>query len=187
MLAGINKIFQRPVYTLVDMARDTLGLMDRLGLATAHVVGVSMGGAIAQTIAIHFRNRLRSFTSIMMTTGASKVSKPQPAALKVLLGATPDDKAGYLARYLATWNVLAGPTYPMDATATLAQGEACYARGVNPAGPRRQLLAIIASGDRTKSLQGVTTPALVLHGTGDPLVPVEGGRAGSRPPSRTRS
>ncbi len=177
MLAGANRMFQRPIYTLVDMAKDVLGLMDALGLPTAHVVGVSMGGAISQVLAIHFRSRLRSITSIMSSTGNAKLPRAKPEAVQVLFKPTPPDRDAYLARYVETWRVLGGTHFPFDRERTLAQGAASYARSINPPGPRRQLLAIIASGDRTKALQGVTTKTLVLHGTADPLVPIEGGRA----------
>ncbi|MEA2688517.1 MAG: hypothetical protein QOJ39_436 [Candidatus Eremiobacteraeota bacterium] len=170
----------RVPYTLRDMAQDTIGLLDALGIRTAHVVGASMGGAIAQELAIAFPQRLRSMTSIMSSTGDPKLPKPEPRALARLGKKVPLDRDGYLREYVATWSVLSGDHFPFDAERTMRQGAAGYERGINPPGVARQLMAIIASGNRKKALQGVRVPALVIHGTADPLVPAEAGRDTAR-------
>ncbi len=180
VLAGLTGVRGRAPYTLTDMARDTAGLLDALGLASAHVVGISMGGAIAQELAIRAPDRLRTLTSIMATTGDPRVSRPQPRAMAALFKRPPADRAGYLRNWMSTWAVLNGPHLPFDAERIRRQGEISYARGINPPGAARQLLAIIASGDRTAALRRVRAPALVIHGSADPLVPVEAGRATAR-------
>ena len=159
-------------YTLRDMAADTIGLLDALGIRTAHVVGASMGGAIAQELAIAYPQRLRSITSIMSSTGDPKLPRPQPRALARLGKKVPLDRDGYLREYVATWSVLSGDHFPFDAERTMRQGAAGYERGINPPGVARQLTAIIASGNRKKALYGVRVPTLVIHGSADPLVPV---------------
>jgi pimeloyl-ACP methyl ester carboxylesterase len=176
MLAQATRIKFRVPYTLRDMAADTVGLMDALGIRSAHVVGASMGGAIAQEIAILFPSRVRSMTSIMSSTGDPKLPGPKPRALAVLAKKVPLDREGYIREYVHTWSVLAGDHFPFNAERTARQGAASYDRGINPPGVARQLLAIIASGNRRKALRSVKVPTLVIHGTADPLVPDDGGR-----------
>lgn len=176
MLAQATRIKFRMPYTLRDMAADTIGLMDALGIRSAHVVGASMGGAIAQEIAILYPSRVRSMTSIMSSTGDPKLPGPTPRALAVLSKKVPLDREGYIREYVHTWSVLAGDHFPFNAERTARQGAASYDRGINPPGVARQLLAIIASGNRRKALRGVTVPTLVIHGTADPLVPDAAGR-----------
>jgi pimeloyl-ACP methyl ester carboxylesterase len=176
VLAQATRIKFRVPYTLRDMAADTVGLMDALGIRSAHVVGASMGGAIAQELAILYPARVRSMTSIMSSTGDPKLPGPKPRALAVLAKKVPLDREGYVREYVATWRVLAGDNFPFNAERTARQGAASYDRGINPPGVARQLLAIIASGNRKKALRGVRVPTLVIHGTADPLVPDDGGR-----------
>jgi pimeloyl-ACP methyl ester carboxylesterase len=164
-------------YTLRDMAADTCGLMDALGIERAHVVGASMGGAIGQELAIHHAPRLLTLTSIMSSTGDPSLPQAKPEALGVLFTPPPKDKQEYLANYAKVWQILRGPGFPEDEARDLSRGEASYARGLNPAGVARQLAAILASGNRTQALAGVRVPTLVIHGDADPLVPVEGGVA----------
>lgn len=180
MLAQVTGLRFRVPYTLRDMAADTVGLLDALGIRTAHVVGASMGGAIAQEVAIHHSERLRSLTSIMSSTGDPKLPGPRREALARLAKKVPLDRAGYVREYVATWRVLAGDHFPFDAERTARQGTAGYERGINPPGVARQLLAIIASGNRQKALRRLAVPTLVIHGTDDPLVPAEGGRDTAR-------
>jgi len=167
-------------YLLRDMANDALGLLDALGIARAHVVGISMGGAIAQEIAIRVPERMRTMTSIMSTTGDPKLPRPTRAALAQLGKKLPADRAGFVREYVATWRVLAGDGFPFDAERMARHGNETFDRGVNPAGGARQLLAMIASGNRTAALRHIGVPTLVIHGTADPLVPVEAGRATAR-------
>jgi pimeloyl-ACP methyl ester carboxylesterase len=165
----------RPVaaaYTLSDMARDVVGLLDALGIHTAHVVGASMGGAIAQTLAIEHPQRLRSMTSIMSTSGDPTLPPPRPDALQLLLTPTPTDQAGYFQRYVQTWKLLRGPGFPLDEARDLERAAQTFNRGLYPQGVARQIGAILASGSRKAALAAVRVPTLVIHGDADPLVPL---------------
>jgi pimeloyl-ACP methyl ester carboxylesterase len=164
-------------YTLRDMADDTAGLLDALALRSAHVVGASMGGAIAQEMAIHHPKRVRTLTSIMSSTGDPGLPMPTPEALEILLAPAPTDRDGYFARYTQTCRVLRGPGFPLDEARDLARAERIFARGLNPAGVARQLAAIVASGSREPALRSLQVPTLVIHGDADPLVHPEGGIA----------
>ena len=159
-------------YLLSDMAADVAGLLDALGIASAHVVGASMGGAIAQLMAIHHPARLRSLTSIMATTGAPDLPPPTPAALAALFKPPPHGLAEYQDSYVQTWQVLRGPGFVLDDARDRARAAANFARGLNPAGVARQMMAIMASGSRREALAAVRVPTLVLHGDADPLVPL---------------
>ncbi len=159
-------------YLLRDMADDALGLLDALGIGSAHVVGASMGGAIAQTMAIHHPTRLRSLTSIMATSGAPGLPGPTPAAMAVLLKPTPLDWDGYLAGYQSTWKVLRAGSFADDEARDAERARLNFSRGLNPAGVARQMVAILASGSRRDQLAAVRVPTLVIHGDVDPLVPL---------------
>ncbi len=159
-------------YLLRDMAADAIGLMDALAIGTAHVVGASMGGAIAQTMAIEHPERLRTLTSIMSTTGAPDLPPPTAEALAVLFKPAALDQAGYLAGYLQTWQVLRGPGFAQDVARDLERAGQTFARGLDPAGVARQLVAVLASGSRREALHAVAVPTLVIHGRADPLVPL---------------
>lgn len=176
-LSRIGKIFVKPAYTLRDMARDTLALMDALGIAKAHLVGASMGGMIAQEVAIVAPERLLSLTSIMSTTGDSKLPGATKTAAAMLMKPRPTDRESYLARFVDAWSVFNGTTLPFDAANMRRLGELTFSRGTNPAGAARQLQAIVVSGNRTPSLRKVRVPTLVLHGNDDPLVPIACGFA----------
>jgi pimeloyl-ACP methyl ester carboxylesterase len=167
-------------YTLRDMAADTVGLMDALGIKSAHVVGASMGGAIAQEIAIHHPARLRTLTSIMSSTGEPGLPQPTPEAMQILMAPTPTDREAYLKRYLQTWAVLRGPGFPLDEARDAERGARTFERGLNPPGVARQLAAIMASGSRKEALAAVKAPALIIHGDADPLVRLDGGQATAR-------
>ena len=174
MAAMQDKPIEAP-YLLRDMAADAVGLMDALGIGAAHVVGASMGGAIAQTLAIEHPERLLSLTSIMATSGAPDLPPPTPAALAMLFKPTPTDPAGYFESYAQTWKVLRVGSFPLDEARDLSRAKQNFARGLNPAGVARQLVAILASGSRKQALATVRTPTLVIHGDVDPLVPLAGG------------
>lgn len=176
-LSGIGKIFVKPAYTLRDMARDTLALMDALGIAKAHLVGASMGGMIVQEAAIIAPERLLSLTSFMSTTGDSKLPGATPKAAVMLMRPRPTDRESYLERFVEAWSVFNGKTLPFNAANMRRLGELAFSRGTNPAGAARQLQAIIVSGNRTPSLRNVRVPTLVLHGNDDPLVPIACGYA----------
>ncbi|HEY6234467.1 MAG TPA: alpha/beta hydrolase [Candidatus Elarobacter sp.] len=177
MLAQMTRIKFRVPYTLRDMAADTAGLMDALGIRSAHIVGASMGGAIAQEFAVLYPARVRSLTSIMAPTGDPRLPGPTPRALRALGKNVPLDREGYVREYVATWRVLAAEHFPFNVERTARQGAASYDRGINPPGVARQMLAIIASGNRKKLQRAIQAPTLVIHGTADPLVPAEHGRA----------
>ena len=164
-------------YTLRDMAADAIGLLDALGIARAHVVGASMGGAIGQEMAIHHGERLLSLTSIMSSTGDPSLPQASPEAMAVLLSPPPTDRESYFASYKRTWAVLRGPGFPLDEARDLERAARAWDRGLNPPGVARQMAAILASGNRTSALSSVRVPTLVIHGDADPLVRHEGGVA----------
>ena len=163
-------------YRIIDMARDTTGLMDVLGIKSAHLVGASMGGMIAQEIAISFPQRVRSLTSIMSTTGNPKVPPPTKEAAAMLMAPPPTTKEEYFARFAQTWKILRVGSFPEDEALDPSRAARIYSRGLNPAGVGRQLRAILASGSRKQRLRSVTAPTLVIHGTVDPLVHPMGGQ-----------
>ncbi len=175
ILSQATRLRFRVPYTLRDMAADTAGLMDALGIASAHLVGASMGGMIAQEFAIGYPGRVRSLTSLMSSTGDPKLPQAQPKAMAALAKKTPLDRAGFIHRYVEMWSVIAGDGFPFDPERMARQGAASYDRGINPPGVARQLLAIIASGNRKKALRELRVPTLVIHGTRDPLIPFAAG------------
>jgi proline iminopeptidase len=168
----------RTPYTLEDMAGDTVGLMDKLGIAQAHIVGASMGGMIAQVLAAKFPQRVLSLTSIMSTSGNRKVSKPSKPARKVLLSrpADPKDPESVIEHLVEMFGVIGSPGYPSTREELRQRIGRSVRRAYEPAGTARQLLAIIASGDRRKLLRTISAPTLVIHGAADPLVPIAAGR-----------
>ena len=168
----------RTPYTLEDMAGDAVGLMDSLGIARAHIVGASMGGMIAQVLAAKFPQRVLSLTSIMSTSGNRKVSRPSKAARKVLLSrpADPKNPESVIEHLVEMFGVIGSPAYPSSKDELRQRLGRSVRRAYEPAGTARQLLAIIASGDRRKLLKTITAPTLVIHGAADPLVPVAAGR-----------
>ncbi|WP_220040468.1 alpha/beta fold hydrolase [Nonomuraea aridisoli] len=174
--AGVPARGEPAPYLLDDMADDAAGLMDALGWSAAHVVGASMGGMIAQTLAIRHPERVLSLTSIMSTPGPG-VAPPTEAAMGALLSRPPSDRDGVMDQAVVTWSVIGSPGYELDRELIRARAGLAYDRCFDPAGTARQLAAINASGDRTEALAAVRVPALVLHGEEDPLIPVAGGRA----------
>ncbi len=163
-------------YKLHDMANDVVGLMDALGIAAAHLVGASMGGMIAQELAITHARRVRSLTSIMSTTSNPRLPQATPEAAALLMAPPPATREEYIARFAETWKLLRVGHFPEDEAKDRARAERAYARGLNPAGVGRQLRAILASGSRNARLKSVKAPTLVIHGTVDPLVRPEGGK-----------
>jgi pimeloyl-ACP methyl ester carboxylesterase len=163
-------------YKLRDMAEDAIGLLDVLGIRSAHIVGMSMGGMIAQEIAIAFPQRVRSLTSIMSTTGNPKVPPPTREAMAIMMAPPTTTREEYLTRYAQTWKVLRAGSFPQDEALDRARAERTFERGLNPAGVGRQLRAVLASGNRKERLRTVKAPTLVIHGTVDPLVRPEGGK-----------
>jgi pimeloyl-ACP methyl ester carboxylesterase len=177
VMAAIAGDVSSASYTLEDMADDCAGLLDELGVEAAHLVGASQGGMIAQTVAIRHPERVLSLTSIMSTTGDREVGQPHPEAIPALLTRPPADRAGFMDFVVGAWNVIGSPGFEADEDALRARAGASYDRGIFPDGTGRQLLAIVASGDRTEALRRLDVPTTVVHGTNDVLVDVSGGRA----------
>lgn len=163
-------------YRVPDMARDALGLLDALGIDAAHVAGVSMGGMIAQTMAMEAPHRVRTLTSIMSHTGEPDLPHPHWRATASLLVPAPQGREMAMRRAVAAWRVLNGPGCAIDLARTRAMAELAYDRGRNPAGVVRQIAGILASPSRAEGLRALRIPALVMHGALDPMVPMEGGR-----------
>lgn len=159
-------------YSLKDMAADTVGLLDGLGIEKAHVAGVSMGGMIAQTMAIDFPQRISSLTSIMSTTSNPALPGPTPEAQQVLFAPPPIEREAYIESRVELWRILSGPGAQIDVEHVRRREGMFYDRGMNPAATVRQLAAIMASGNRRPMLEKVNIPALVIHGDNDPLLPL---------------
>lgn len=163
-------------YKLKDMASDAVGLLDALGIKEADVIGASMGGMIAQTMAIHYPDRVRTLTSIMSSTGNPDLPQPTSDAMSLLLAPPASSRDEYIKNSLMSAKVLHGPHYPLDEDYVRNYSEISYDRCYHPAGFSRQLAAVLASGNRNEALGKVKIPTLVIHGDADPLVPVEGGK-----------
>lgn len=168
---------QGEAYTLLDMAGDAAAVLDAAGKRAAHIVGISMGGMIAQEFAAAWPDRTLSLTSIMSNTGNPDLPPPSVAAMETLNSrpADPSDP-NFIKDAVARALVIASPAYPWPDGALAARARAEADRAFNPAGVARQMAAIRASGDRRAKLATITAPTLVLHGADDPLVPVAGGR-----------
>jgi pimeloyl-ACP methyl ester carboxylesterase len=164
-------------YLLRDMAADTFGLLDHLGIDAAHMVGASMGGMIVQTMAIEQPERVRSLVSIMSNTGSRWTGMPSRKAMAVLMGRPPRGRDAAIERSVKTFRVIGSPGYPFDEEGVRRISGRSYDRGHSAAAVLRQLHAITASGDRTQALRGVRVPTTVIHGNRDPLVRPAGGRA----------
>ena len=163
-------------YLLRDMAADAAGLLDALDIQRAHIVGASMGGMIAQSLAIEFPARVCSLTSIMSTTGNPNVPPAKPEAMGVLLGPPPTTREESIERAVVVFRTIGSPGFPFDEAEVRELGARSFDRGHNPAGQARQLVAILASGSRSEALRALRVPTLVIHGKDDPLVPFEGGQ-----------
>jgi pimeloyl-ACP methyl ester carboxylesterase len=164
-------------YTLEDMADDAAGLLDAVEVEAAHVVGVSMGGMIAQALAIRHPEKVLSLVSIMSTTGNRRVGRTHPFLLPRLVRRRPLDHDGYVRDFIATYNEIGSRQYPPGEDRTRAIAERCFSRGIHPRGAARQLAAIASAKDRTGDLRRLDLPATVIHGTADRLVMPSGGRA----------
>ena len=177
VMAAAAGDFSSASYTLDEMADDCVALLDHLGVEAAHVVGASQGGMIAQALAIRHPRRVLSLTSIMSTTGDRSVGRPHEEAIPVLLERPPADPEGYADFAVRAWRVIGSPGFEGDEEALRARARASFERGIHPRGTARQLVAILASGDRAEGLRELEIPALVIHGTDDPLIDVSGGKA----------
>jgi pimeloyl-ACP methyl ester carboxylesterase len=175
--AGLSTKFDNAAspYTLEDMADDAAGLLDALAIRKAHICGASMGGMIAQTVAIRHPSRVLSLISIYSTTGNKDLPGPRPDVMESLLAPAPSEREAYIAHMAALFRVMAGPGFPFDEGWTRMITAKAYGRCFCPEGTGRQLLAIMNQPNRKKALASVTVPTLVIHGTDDPVVPVEAG------------
>lgn len=163
-------------YLLADMAADAAAVIEASYDGPVHVVGVSMGGMIAQQLIIDRPDLVRTLTSIM-STPSTAVGQPTPEATAALLVAAPEDRAAAIEQSIATSRVIAAPGFPFDEEGIRSRAEVHFDRGHHPVGTVRQLAAILASPDRRPGLATVAVPTLVVHGDGDPLVTPSGGVA----------
>ncbi len=166
----------RAPYTLDDMAEDTFGLMDHLGWESAHVVGVSMGGMIAQTMTIAQPQRVRSLASVMSTTGKRTVGWQSPSLLPTLLSPR-NNRDDYVAASAQVWRLIGSPAYPLSDDEARQRAGETYDRGVPRSGVMRQMIAILKQPNRSVRLRGLQVPTVVIHGLADKMVHVSGGRA----------
>jgi len=164
-------------YLLADMADDLVGLADHLGIDRVHLVGASMGGMIAQALALDHPGRVLSLCSIMSTTGAPGVGQPTPEAVLALMIPAPPDREGTLTRSVEVTGVLGSKSHPPDVDEVRRGAGEAYDRAFYPEGAGRQLAAMLASGDRTERLRGLAVPTLVIHGLQDILIQPDGGSA----------
>jgi pimeloyl-ACP methyl ester carboxylesterase len=167
----------RAPYSLADLADDAFGLLDHLGIGAAHVVGVSMGGMVVQTMAIARPERLRSLTSIMSTTGKRTVGWQAPSLLPKLIAPRKPGREPYVAGSMAFARLTGSPDYPEPEADMRRRFEETWDRGVHPDGVVRQMLAVLTQPNRGPRLRGVRVPTLVVHGLADRMVHVSGGRA----------
>jgi pimeloyl-ACP methyl ester carboxylesterase len=167
-------------YRLSDMADDAAGLLRSLELAPAHVIGASMGGMIAQTLAARHPDSVLSLTSIMSNTGNRWKGQPSPLLYPIFLRRPKEGREEAVKRVTKVFSAIGSRGLPKDMDLIRDLAERSYDRDHDPSGPGRQLAAIIASGDRTEELGAVTAPTLVIHGTDDRLVGMSGGRATAR-------
>lgn len=168
-------------YHLGDMARDTVGLLDALGYADADLVGVSMGGMIAQTVAAHFPGRVRTLTSIMSTTGARRIGRPAPSTwLRMATARPPRNRAEAVENAVGMFRHIGSHGYPFDEAAVREKAGVAWDRDPTSDGVARQLAGIFAAGDRTAEVSAIDVPTLVIHGDRDRMVAPTGGAATAR-------
>ncbi|MBP9085801.1 MAG: alpha/beta hydrolase [Kofleriaceae bacterium] len=165
----------RGPYSLSDMAGDCAELLAFLGEASAHIVGISMGGMIAQHLALEFPAVVASLTLIMTTPGSRRFL-PQPRAMKALLGRRANSEIEAIALRLSTFDIIGSPAYPMERERLTAIITQAYRRDSSVRGFLNHFAATLKSGDRTVKLANITARTLVIHGTADPLMPVSAGR-----------
>jgi pimeloyl-ACP methyl ester carboxylesterase len=172
---GLSTKLEGQSYTVSDMAADAIAVLDAAEITRTHVMGVSMGGMIAQALAIEHPERLLSMTSVMSSTGDADVGQPSPESLDVILAPPATDRNAYIAHHLESIRTWGSPACYDEARLSANAGEH-YDRCFYPDGVQHQILAIMSSGSRTEALRNVTLPALVLHGDADKLVDPSGGR-----------
>ncbi len=176
----VRAFLGRPVtvpYALSDMAGDAVGLLDVLGLPAAHVIGASMGGMIAQTMAVEHPGRVLSLTSVMSSTGARRSGYQSPLLLPRLLRRQGRTREAYVEGAVAFGRFIGSPAYPRSDEEVRRRAEETWDRGICQPGTLRQMLAVVTQPDRTATLGGLDVPVTVLHGRADRMVHVSGGRA----------
>jgi pimeloyl-ACP methyl ester carboxylesterase len=171
---------KRAGYRLDDMAQDAVGLLDHLGVREAHVVGASMGGMIAQSLAARYPDRVLSLTSIMSNTGNRWSGQPALRLYPIFLRRPGRDREAFVTHTVRLFGLIGSPGFERDEDDMREMAGTSYDRGHDPAGSARQLAAVLASGDRTPALQSINAPTLVIHGDADKLVAPSGGRANVR-------
>lgn len=177
LAAGLVGLTRSAAYTLDDMAADTVGLLDHLGVERAHLVGASLGGMISQQVAAQYPDRVASLTSIMSGTGRRRPSRmPRPDVLGTLFSSPPTSREGYIEDIVQLFRRIGSPAYPADMARLRELAARSYDRSFYPAGTARQLMAVMASGNRTPQLHFVGAPSLVIHGGADRLIPPQAGR-----------
>lgn len=164
-------------YTLDDMADDAVGLLDALGIENAHILGISMGGMIAQTIAIRHPSLTRSLISVASGPGDPSLPQGTPEAMMALLAPAPSERSAYVEHLVSLFRVVDGSEYLSDEKVMRQLFERCFDRCFHPQGMARHAVAVTVAADRTEALRAVTAPTLVIHGSEDPLLPIEQGRA----------
>jgi pimeloyl-ACP methyl ester carboxylesterase len=164
-------------YSLADMADDGMRLLDHLGIERAHVVGASMGGMIAQTIAARHPDRVISLASIMSNTGHRWKGTPGLRVYPIFIRRPASNREGAVESFVSVFKLIGSPDFAFDEEQTRKAAELSYERGYDPAGAGRQLAAILAAGDRTAQLRTIKAPTVVIHGTKDRMVRPSGGRA----------
>jgi pimeloyl-ACP methyl ester carboxylesterase len=176
--AALAGDFSSASYTLSDMAADAVGLLDALGFEKAHVVGASMGGQIAQTMAIEHPGRVRSLISMMSTTGNMQVGQPSLDVLREVFSGPPAvTREEVIQQMVRAFRIIGSPGYPSDESEIAARAGRAYDRSHDPTGVARQAVATVSSGNRTERLRHLKVPTLVIHGLADRMVDVSGGRA----------
>lgn len=184
-LAFYRPLFHMPIfsgYTLYDMAKDAIGLLDALGIEKAHIVGASMGGMIAQIIAARYPHRTLTLTSIMSTSGRPGLPGPTLAAHNALFSqpSNPRDFTSVVDHFVSLFRVIGSPGYPTPEGELRRRVIEIVRRNVSARGTARQMMAVASSGDLVAQLRTVRVPTLVIHGTEDPLVPIACGRDTAR-------
>jgi pimeloyl-ACP methyl ester carboxylesterase len=167
----------RAPYSLHDLGVDAFGLLDHLGIASAHLVGVSMGGMIVQTMTLEEPERVRSLTSIMSTTGKRTVGWQHPRLLPEMLRPVKPGREAYADSSVAMWRMIGSPGYEHEDERIREAAREAYDRGLSAAGALRQMMAVLTQPNRSRGLRGVKAPTLVVHGMADRMVHVSGGRA----------
>ena len=176
MMAAMEGKPIRTAYSLEDMADDAVGLLDALGIGKAHICGASMGGMIAQVIAYRYPERVLTLTSIMSSTGNPELPQMKPEVLAAVFKPIPEERQAFIEHNVNLWRMLWSPGFPFDEERLRSVIAATYDRSYYPQGMVRQSAAVLVHGYRRSEIASIAAPTLVIHGDGDPLMSVEGGK-----------